>query len=121
MSFSLQLRELLIAYGVTAAAMLIGLLLMRADQRAYFRWPAYSVMVMALGVVLWNLLRKHLLPGEWGVTHAAVLYFGALALYAASGFGCGLLLGRLTRLKTAVESHGSEVMPPGVRPPPKRR
>ena len=26
-------------------AMLIGLLLMRADRRAYFRWPVYSVMV----------------------------------------------------------------------------
>ena len=51
MSFSLQLRELFIAYGLTAGAMLLGLLLMRADQRAYFRWPVYSVMVMALGVV----------------------------------------------------------------------
>ena len=39
MSFSAQLRELAIAYGVTAVAMLIGLLLMRADHRAYFRWP----------------------------------------------------------------------------------
>ena len=45
-------------------------LLMRADRRAYFRWPVYSVMVMALGVVLWNLMRKHLLPGEWAFTHA---------------------------------------------------
>ena len=64
MNFSPQLRELVIAYGVTAAAMLIGLLLMRADRRAYFRWPVYSAMVMALGVVLWNLLRKHLLPAS---------------------------------------------------------
>ncbi len=64
MSFSAQLRELLIAYGVTAVAMLIGLLLMRADKRAYFRWPVYSAMAMALGVVLWNLLRKHLLPAS---------------------------------------------------------
>jgi hypothetical protein len=95
-SFSLQLRELLIAYGFTAGAMLIGLLLSRADQRAYFRWPVYSMMVMVLVVVLWNLLRKHLLPGEWGVAHAGALYYAALALYTASGFGCGLLLGRLT-------------------------
>ena len=64
MSFSPQMRELFIAYGLTAVAMLIGLLLMRADRRAYFRWPVYSVMVMALGVVLWNLLRKHLLPAS---------------------------------------------------------
>ena len=32
-----QLRELGIAYAVTATAMLIGLLLMRADRRTYFR------------------------------------------------------------------------------------
>ena len=95
MNFSLQLRELAIAYGLTAGGMLIGLLLMRADQRAYFRWPVYSVMVMALGVVLWNLLRKHLLPGEWGVTSASAMYYGALALYLALGFGVGLFLGRL--------------------------
>jgi hypothetical protein len=54
MNFSAQLRELAIAYGLTAVAMLIGLLLMRADRRAYFRWPVYSAMAMALGVVLWN-------------------------------------------------------------------
>ena len=62
MNFSMQLRELAIAYGITAAAMLVGLLLMRADRRAYFRWPVYSAMAMALGVVSWNLVRKHLLP-----------------------------------------------------------
>jgi hypothetical protein len=96
MNFSLQFRELAIAYGLCAGAMLIGLLLMRADQRAYFRWPVYSAMVMALGVVLWNLLRKHLLPEEWTITHAGAMYYGALALYAALGFAVGLLLGRLT-------------------------
>jgi hypothetical protein len=102
---NVQLRELLIAYGLTAGAMLIGLLLMRADQRAYFRWPVYSVMVMALGVVLWNLLRKHVLPGEWALTHAGEMYYGALTLYFVMGMSIGLLLGRLTRRKTAVETN----------------
>ncbi len=97
MSFTPQLRELFIAYGLTAGAMLIGLLLMRADRRAYFRWPVYSVMVMALGVVLWNLLRKRLLPGEWSITHASAMYEAALALYFVMGLIVGLLLGRLTR------------------------
>jgi hypothetical protein len=96
LSFSLQLRELFIAYGLTACGMLIGLLLMRADHRAYFRWPVYSAMVMALGVVLWNLLRKHLLPQEWGA-----LYYSALALYFLLGLAVGLLLGRLTGRKTS--------------------
>jgi len=96
MSFSAQLRELAIAYGVTAVAMLIGLLLMRADHRAYFRWPVYSAMAMTLGVVLWNLLRKHLLPAEWVITNAGALYYGALVVYVAVGFALGLLLGRLT-------------------------
>jgi Na+/glutamate symporter len=96
-NFSPQLRELAIAYGLTAVAMLIGLLMMRADQRAYFRWPVYSVMVMALGVVLWNLMRKHLLPVAWDVTQARAMYYAALALYSALGFGVGLFLGRLTK------------------------
>lgn len=99
MSFSPQLRELAIAYGLTAGAMLIGLLLMRADQRAYFRWPVYSVMVMALGVVLWNLLRKHLLPEGWDVARPNTIYYGALSLYFALGFGIGLFLGRITGKK----------------------
>jgi hypothetical protein len=96
MNSSLQLRELLIAYGLTAAAMLTGLLLMRADSRAYFRWPVYSAMVMALGVVVWNLLRKHLLPEAFSVTHADAMYYGALVLYFLLGLGVGVLLGRLT-------------------------
>ena len=98
MSLAPQLRELLIAYGLTAGAMLIGLLLMRADGRAYFRWPVYSAMVMTLGVVSWNLLRKHLLPDEWMVTRPHLLYYGVLALYVALGFSCGVLLGRLARM-----------------------
>jgi hypothetical protein len=98
-----QLRELGIAYAVTATAMLIGLLLMRADRRAYFRWPVYSAMAMVLGVVSWNLMRKHLLPVEWTTTHVNLLYSGALATYATVGVALGLLLGRLTGRKTAPE------------------
>ena len=103
MNFSPQLRELLIAYGLTAGAMAAGLLLMRADSRAYFRWPAYSVMVMALGVVAWNLLRKHVLPGDWGAAHANAMYFSALALYSLLGLGVGVLLGRMTRKRPSPE------------------
>jgi hypothetical protein len=94
---NVQLLELFIAYAVTAVAMLIGLLVMRADQRAYWRWPVYSAMAMVLGVVAWNLLRAHALPPEWTLTHANTLYFGALGLYSATGAALGLLLGRLTR------------------------
>ena len=90
-----QLRELFIAYAVTAGAMLLGLLYMRAQGRAYLRWPVYSAMVMVLGVVLWNLLRKHALPAQWIITHAAAIYYGALAMYALLGLALGLLLGRL--------------------------
>ena len=105
MSFTPQMRELFIAYGLTAGGMLIGLLLMRADRRAYFRWPVYSVMVMALGVVLWNMSRKHLLPAEWAVTRTSTMYYAALTLYFIMGLGTGALLGRLTRRKTPVDSH----------------
>lgn len=104
MNFSTQLGGLAIAYGITAVAMLTGLLLMRADRRAYFRWPVYSAMVMALGVVLWNLLRKHVLPAVWEITHSSAMYYCALALYFTLGLVLGLLLGRLTRRKTASES-----------------
>jgi len=96
MNFPAQLRELGIAYGLTALAMLMGLLLMRADRRAYFRWPVYSAMAMTLGVVLWNLMRKHLLPAELSVMQANALYYGAMVMYASVGFSLGLLLGRLT-------------------------
>ena len=101
MNYSPQLRELAIAYGLTALAMLIGLLLMRADRRAYFRWPVYSAMAMTLGVISWNLLRKHVLPGAWEITHSSAMYYCALALYFAIGLGLGTLLGRLTRTPPA--------------------
>ena len=107
MNGTAQLRELAIAYGITAVAMLIGLLLMRADRRAYFRWPVYSAMVMALGVVLWNFTRKHVFPESWEITHSYAMYCCALALYSVLGLMLGLLLGRLTGRKTAVESGSS--------------
>lgn len=97
---NLQLAELALAYAITAAAMFAGLLLMRADTRAYWRWPVYSAMALALGVVSWNLLRKHLLPAEWVLTRPNAIYYGALGLYALLGFGLGALLGRLTRKRT---------------------
>jgi hypothetical protein len=92
-----QLLQLAIAYAITAAAMLAGLLAMRADSRAYWRWPVYSAMAMALGVVSWNLLRKYVLPAEWVLTHPTAIYYGALVLYALVGVALGVLLGRLTR------------------------
>lgn len=97
-----QIRELIIAYVATATPFLGALLMLRAEGRAYFRWPVYSVMVMVLGVVLWNLVHRHL-PPQWNVTHASALYYGALALYVLLGFGMGLLLGRLTRRTTPVD------------------
>jgi hypothetical protein len=95
-----QTQELILAYVVTAAGMLLGLLAMRADARAFWRWPVYSVMAMVLGIVAWFLLRKHVLPAGWAVTHVNTLYYGALVLYTATGAVLGLLLGRLTRRKT---------------------
>ena len=74
--------------------MLAGLLIMRADGRAYWRWPVYSAMVMALGVVLWSLLRKHVFPPQWILLHGGALYFSALTLYVLLGLGAGVLLGR---------------------------
>ena len=97
-----QVRELIIAYAATATPFLGALLLLRAEGRAYFRWPVYSAMVMVLGVVMWNLIHKRL-PPEWNFTHAAFLYYGALTLYALLGFGMGALLGRLTQRKTPGE------------------
>jgi hypothetical protein len=97
---NLQLGELFTAYGVTAFGMLLGLLAMRADARAYWRWPVYSAMAMVFGVVAWNLLRQHVLPADWLITRARALYFCALGLYSITGVTLGLLLGRLTRRKT---------------------
>ncbi len=101
-----QIVELLISYGVTAAGMLSGLLLQRADQRAYWRWPVYSAMAMVLGVVIWNLLRKHVLPLDWPLTHSRTMYFCALVLYALVGLSLGLLLGRLTGRKKPESQSG---------------
>ena len=96
-----QLQELFLAYGVTAAAMLAGLLLMRAGAHAYWRWPVYSAMAMVLGGVAWNLLRSRVFPSGWSVLHARALYFSALVLYMLFGLVLGLLLGRLTGRKKA--------------------
>ena len=104
MIFSAQVNELAIAYGINAVAMLVGLLLTRADRRAYFRWPVYSAMAMTVGVVSWNLARKNLLPPEWAVTHATALYYGALALYFVVGLLLGLFLGRLTKPRVDAEA-----------------
>ena len=90
-----QIAQLVIAYVATAVPFGGALLLMRADRRAYFRWPVYSAMVMVLGVVLWNVARKQF-PLEWSLTRPGLLYYGALALYFVLGLAFGLLLGRLT-------------------------
>lgn len=92
-----QLGELGIAYLLCVAGMLVALLVARADRRAYFRMPVYSVMAMALGVILWNALRKHAIPPAWHFTHTSILYWGALAIYVVLGLLLGLMLGRITR------------------------
>ena len=102
---NLQLQELAITYGITAAGMLAGLLTMRADSRAYWRWPVYSAMTMALGVVAWNLLRKHVIPHDWHDS-SRMMYFCALGLYAVLGLALGLLIGRLTGRKTQESNPG---------------
>ena len=93
-----QLHELLIAYLCSAGGMLLGLLVMRAGSRAYWRWPVYSAMAMTAGVVVWSVLRKNVFPPEWILMHGRVLYLSALALYGLLGLGAGVLLGRLTRV-----------------------
>lgn len=97
MNLSAQLQELGIAYALAAAGMLVALLVTRADRRAYFRWPVYSAMAVALGVILWNALRQYVFPADWTISHSAILYWGALVLYVALGLLLGLLLGRITR------------------------
>jgi hypothetical protein len=77
--------------------MMLGFVLMRANRQVYWRWPVYSMMAMALAVVAWGLLRQHVLPAEWAVRHASVLYYGALAVYVLVGAGFGLLIGRFSR------------------------
>jgi hypothetical protein len=104
MNMSLQIRELAIAYALSAAGMLVALLLMRADKRAYLRWPVYSAMALALGVILWNLLRKHVFPADWLLGPSRGMYWGALAMYVVLGLSLGLLLGRITRARTG-ENH----------------
>lgn len=98
---STQLGELGIAYLLAALGMLIALLVTRADRRAYFRWPVYSTMTLALGVMLWNFLRKHVFPPEWLVGYSSGLYWSALAMYLVLGLLLGLLLGRITRPKNS--------------------
>jgi hypothetical protein len=93
-----QLNELLIAYVCSAAGMLVGMLVMRAGCRAYWRWPVYSAMAMTVGVVVWSVLRKNVFPPEWILLHGRALYLSALALYGLLGLGAGVLLGRLTRV-----------------------
>jgi hypothetical protein len=108
-----QALTLAIAYVVSATGMLAGLLLQRADSRAYWRVPVYSAMVMVIGIVLWNVVRTRALPSIWSLTHATALYYSALALYAVLGFGAGCALGRLTRKREMTDN------PPGPRPPPR--
>jgi hypothetical protein len=99
-----QLTELLIAYVCSAVGMLVGMLVMRAGSRAYWRWPVYSVMAMSLGVVLWSVLRKNVFPPAWVLLHGRALYVTALTLYVLLGLGAGLLLGRLTRVRQAARN-----------------
>ena len=98
-----QLGELGIAYLLAAAGMLVALWLSRADRRAYWRWPVYSAMALALGVISWNLLRKHVFPPAWLTDKSGVLYWSALALYVLLGLSLGLLLGRITRRRDGGE------------------
>ncbi len=104
---STQLGELGIAWLLAAAGMLAALLITRPDRRAYFRWPVYSTMTLAVGVMLWNFLRKNLFPAEWLVGYSSGLYWSALAMYVVLGLLFGLLLGRMTRRREG-ERHGNE-------------
>ena len=95
-----QVQALLIAYALSAAGLAAGLVLMRADARAYWRLPVYSAMAMALGVMAWSMARKHLLSPGWVDAHSKTMFYCALVLYSAFGLALGLLLGRMTRRKT---------------------
>lgn len=105
---STQLGELGVAYLLAAAGMLVALWLSHADRRAYWRWPVYSAMALALGVILWNLLRKHVFPPAWLADPAGVLYWSALAMYLLLGLSLGLLLGRITRRRQSPEGEDHE-------------
>jgi hypothetical protein len=105
---SSQLGELGIAYLLAAAGMLVALWLARADRRAYWRWPVYSAMALAMGVIFWNLLRKHVFPAHWLADPSGVLYWSALAMYVLLGLSLGLLLGRITRRRPSAEGEGVE-------------
>lgn len=96
---SSQYVQLFIAYAASAAGMWLVLLATRAEKRAYWRWPVYSVMAMVLGVMCWNFMRKHVLPPSWSLLHGGVMYAAALAVYALFGAGLGLLIARLTRVR----------------------
>lgn len=108
---STQLGELGIAWLLSAADMLAALLITRADRRAYLRWPVYSTMTLALGVMLWNFLRAHVFPAAWLAGYSAGLYWSALAMYVVLGLLLGLLLGRITRRRDAPPPHPREGEP----------
>jgi predicted membrane channel-forming protein YqfA (hemolysin III family) len=105
MNLTSQLLQLGVAWLLAAAGMLVSLLVTRADRRAYFRWPVYAAMAMAVGVILWNLLRKHVFPADWLLGYSALLYWAALAMYVLLGLLFGLLLGRITRRPQEGEKH----------------
>jgi hypothetical protein len=96
-NMSAQMQVLALAFAITFGAMLTGMWLMGADKRGYLRSPLYAVVALFLGVLSWNALRAHVLPAIWGLTRPALLYYGALTLYALYGFALGLLVGRATR------------------------
>jgi hypothetical protein len=106
MNLSAQMTELVIAYLLATAGMSIALWISRADRRAWWRLPLYSVMALALGVIVWNALRRHVIPADWPRTHASLIYWAALAIYPVLGLSLGLLLGRLTRRPIEGEGHG---------------
>ena len=95
-----QLGDLAIAYGVTAAGMLAGLLLMRADcARLLALAGVFGHGHGARRGVVVSAAQAHA-AAEWTVTHPRALYFCALGLYSVLGIALGLLLGRLTGRKT---------------------
>lgn len=92
-----QITQLFIAYAVTAGGMLAMLYVLRAEKRAFWRWPVYSVIAMGGGIAAWNGLSLHVFPPAWRLLHANAMYVAALVLYALFGAGLGWLITRLTR------------------------